>query len=213
MSILNQIQKQWVLFVLIFLMAATRFHHFGSVSFLPDASVAVFFLAGLYIMAGTADGQATEGNGILQFFSGGLMIFLLLIFEAGLIDYVAINYGGVSDWCVTPAYLLLIPTYAVMFFAGKWCAHFNPFTMPGAVKMAGTLFVAATLAFLVSNGSFYLLSGRYEEMSWLLYAERIATYYLPYVGYAMLYSGIFLSVQGYFKKYLQVDWFGNARYR
>jgi hypothetical protein len=213
MTILNQLQKQWVLIVLIFLMAATRFHHFGSLSFLPDASLAVFFLAGLYMMGNSASAGDTAGKSVMQFFSGGLLIFSLLIFEAGLIDYIAINYGGVSDWCITPAYMLLIPTYALMFFAGKWSARYNPFTIPGTFKMAVVIFIASTLAFLVSNGSFYLFSGRYEEMSWLSYAEQVAAYYLPYAGYTLLYSGLFLAIHSYFKKNLQFDWLGNARYR
>ena len=100
-----------------------------------------------------------------------------------------------------------------MFFAGKWCANLNLFTISGAIKMAGTLLAAATIAFLISNGSFYLFSGRYEEISWFTYSESVATYYLSYVGYAMLYSGLFLSVYGYFKRYLQIDWFDSARYR
>jgi len=33
---------------LIALMALTRFHHFGDVLHLPDASLAVFFFAGFY---------------------------------------------------------------------------------------------------------------------------------------------------------------------
>ena len=77
---------------LIALMVATRFHHFGDVLHLPDASLAVFFFAGFYPKK---------------------MFFAFLLALAALIDYLAIE-NGTSGWCVTPAYVFLIPTYAVM---------------------------------------------------------------------------------------------------
>ena len=50
------------------LMAATRFNHFGSAVSLPDASLAVFFLGGLYLSRSAR---------------GSMMIFAALILEAG----------------------------------------------------------------------------------------------------------------------------------
>jgi hypothetical protein len=44
------------------LRAATRFHHFGSAMYLPDASLAVFFLGGLYLRRALAFG-ARLGRG------------------------------------------------------------------------------------------------------------------------------------------------------
>ena len=73
-------------------MAATRFHHFGSAISLPDASLAIFFLAGFYLRSP--------------------LLFAGFLAEAALVDYLAITYGGVSDWCISPAYVFLIPTYA-----------------------------------------------------------------------------------------------------
>ena len=205
MFILNPSHNKWVLLGLTVLMAATRFHHFGSVNFLPDASLAVFFLAGFTLLNKPGAMQIADRQGKAALFSPGLAIFSLLILEAGLIDYVAINNGGVSDWCITPAYLFLIPTYAVMFFAGKWCAQYKLFSTVGIGKIAVGLLLATSMAFIISNGSFYLLSGRYAEMSGLQYGERISVYFLPYLGYALLYSGVVIAVLAFLDKTMQLD--------
>jgi hypothetical protein len=186
-------------------MAATRFHHFGSVNFLPDASLAVFFLAGFYMMKKTDAIIKVDNQGKNQLFYPGLAIFSLLIIEAGLIDFVAINNGGVSDWCITPAYLLLIPTYAVMFFAGIGCARHSLFSKAGLGKITAVLLMATTMAFIVSNGSFYLFSGRYAEINGLEYGARISVYYLPYLAYTLLYCGIVITVLAILEKTLLLD--------
>jgi hypothetical protein len=171
---LRKSQAGWVLLGLLSLMAATRFYHFGSMISLPDASLAVFFLAGLYVRS--------------------YWILALFLVEAGLIDYLAITYGGVSGWCVSPAYAFLIPTYAVMWWAGQWCSRFNRFTIGTFLALGGVLLTATTLAFLISNGSFYLFSGRFPEMNWLEYATRVASYYPPYLAYALLYIAVALGL-------------------
>ncbi|MDO9269876.1 MAG: hypothetical protein Q7T96_12295, partial [Methylobacter sp.] len=47
--------------------------------------------------------------------------------------------------------------------------------------------LAASAAFVISNGSFYLLSGRYPDLSWGQYIARVAQYYPPYVSSALIY--------------------------
>lgn len=199
MSNLSQIQRIWVLLGLFVFMLATRFHHFGSVNFLPDASMAVFFLAGFYLLKKPATEEPTAS----RFVDGSLMIFSLLLLEAGLIDYLAIRYGGVSDFCVTPAYLFLVPTYAVLLYAGKWCAQFNLLTLPGAFKTAGILFGAVTLAFLISNGSFYFFGDSNQGMDWLTYSESVSGYFLPFAGYSLLYVGLVLGAHAFLIKVSQ----------
>jgi len=150
---------------LIALMALTRFHHFGDVLHLPDASLATFFFAGFYRKK---------------------MLFVFLLLLAGLIDYVAIQ-GGTSDWCVSPAYVFLIPTYAVMWLAGRYCATFKTLATLELAKSFALAALATTAAFTISNGSFYLFSGRYSDLSWTHYLESVAQYYLPYTGSALIY--------------------------
>ncbi len=148
-------------------MAATRFHHFGSAMSLPDASLAVFFLAGFYLRP--------------TFF------FAILLAEAGLIDYLAINVGGVSDYCVSPAYWFLIPTYACLWYGGRWLAERYELAWRGLIPLIGASIVATSAAFLISNASFYLLSGRFPDLSWMQYAERVARYYPPYMLDTLVY--------------------------
>ncbi len=170
---MNTAQKRSLLIfaVLALVMAGTRFHHFGSVHSLPDASLAVFFLGGIYL--------------------AGKIAFPLLLAEAGLIDYLAITAGGVSDWCVTPAYGFLVPTYAVMWLAGRFvsprASDHIALRWQSLLPTVGALFVASSIAFLISNGAFYALSGYFPELSWTQYAGRVAKYYPSYVSDAFYY--------------------------
>lgn len=149
------------------LMAATRFHHFGTPFALPDASLAVFFLAGLWL--------------------GGRYLFATLLVEAGVIDYLAITKFGVSDFCVTKAYVFLIGSYGAMWLGGKWCRQHGELTINSLLQQFGALIVATSGAFLFSNGSFYWFSGRYVAPHWAQYVERFAMYYPPYLTNAVLY--------------------------
>ncbi len=152
---------------LIALMAATRMHHFGSAMHLPDASLAVFLLAGFLVASP--------------------LLFGALLLEAGLLDYVAVAHMGVSDYCVTSAYWFLIPTYAVLWVAGRAYAKHHQDTLRSLGLFSVISFAAVSAAFFMSNGAFYLFSGRYPDMNMSEYASRVAQYYLPYVTSAAIY--------------------------
>ncbi len=157
----------WPGLALFALMAATRMHHFGSSLHMPDASLAVFLLAGALIAS--------------PLFFGALLI------EAGLLDYVAITHMGVSDFCVTPAYWFLIPTYAVLWYAGRYYAQIHRDTLHSLGAFSIISFFSVSAAFAISNGAFYVFSGRFADMSWSGYASRVAQYYVPYVTSAAVY--------------------------
>jgi hypothetical protein len=152
---------------LVALMAATRMHHFGSALHLPDASLAVFMLAG--------------------FFIASPLLFGALLLEAGALDYVAITHLGVSDFCVTPAYWFLIPTYAVLWLAGRYYASIHQHSLRSLGMFAGIAFAAVSAAFFISNGSFYWFSGRYTDTNMAEYLARAAQYYVPYLTGAVTY--------------------------
>lgn len=154
-------------------MAATRFDHFGSPIALPDASLAVFFLAGMW--------------------QGGRYLFIALLLEAGLIDYLAINQYGVSDFCISPAYVFLLPTYAVLWLSGRFCKRGARFA-----RQAAMLIAATSMAFLISNGSFYLLSAEIADRHWAHYLEQFARYYWPYLASTLVYGVLLIGlVKGY----------------
>lgn len=153
--------------VLIGLMAATRMHHFGSSLHMPDASLAVFLLAGFLV-------------------SSPLLLGALFV-EAAALDYVAITHLGVDDYCVTAAYWFLIPTYAALWYAGRYYARIHQDNLRSLGMFSVISFAAINVAFLISNGSFYLFSGKFADVSVAQYAARIAQYYLPYVTGAVIY--------------------------
>ena len=165
---MNNIQTKTIaIFVsLVVLMAATRAYHFGTVLHLPDASLAVFLLAGFYLPR---------------------WAFPVLLVEAGLVDYLALNYGGVDGWCFSPAYWFLIPTYFVLWFAGRFYAARYRFSLRSLVEFAGIAFVATGSAFLISNASFYLFADYFAQMSAAQYGTQVAQYFLPYLQSAFLY--------------------------
>ena len=166
MNIPTWLQAKYLPISLIALMIMTRFEHFGSALHLPDASLAVFFFAGFYRKK-------------------ALLGFLLAL--AAIIDAVAIQ-NGASSYCISPAYVFLIPTYSVMYLAGYYCLRFKSLSLSSLGMQLSTVFLAASVAFGISNYSFYLLAGRFDDLSLSQYAERVAQFYTPYVGSVLLYA-------------------------
>lgn len=165
----QQIKTLSIFTALAALMAATRAYHFGTALHLPDASLAVFLLAGFYLPRWS---------------------FPVLLVEAGLVDYLAINYGGVSGWCFSAGYWFLIPTYFVLWFGGRFYAARHQFSLRSLGEFAGIAFAATTVAFLISNAGFYLFADYFAEMSAMQYGMQVAQYFLPYLQSAFLYLGI-----------------------
>lgn len=168
-----QTRQVGIFATLVLLMAATRFYsHFGSSISLPDASLAVFFLAGFYLA---------------RLALPAAVAFVLLLLAAGGGDYYAIVFRGVSDACISPAYWFLIPTYACLWYAGRWFAARLQMRWASLGVLAAVAWGSTTVAFLISNTSYYLLSGRIANISLMQYAEGIAKYYPPYLSCTMLY--------------------------
>ncbi|BBP02342.1 hypothetical protein [Sulfuriferula nivalis] len=129
--------------ILTLIMALTRSHHWATLSALPDASWAIFFLVGVYLRP--------------------MWIMPALIAAAMGIDYVAISQFGVSDFCISPAYGLLVPAYASLFIAGRIYAAHHRMSLSTLPWLFGTALVGAIAAELFSSGGFYVYSGRFAE--------------------------------------------------
>jgi hypothetical protein len=141
----------WLLLAAV--MIATRFKHFGDMLHLPDASMAIFFLGGLYLRRHWT--------------------FVVMVLLAVALDWVSISYAGVSNFCVTLAYSFLPLAYAVLWYAGRWYGqrmHASAMSLAGAF---GVALVAAILSFAISNGSFYWLGGRYAQPHMTEYLSRL----------------------------------------
>lgn len=154
LSRINQIMIGAVLIALLFI---TRGDHITSLSNLPAASLAVFFLAGFYLRA-------------------KWMFSALLAICFG-IDFYAITAGGVSSFCVSPAYGFLVPAYAALWFAGRWFSKQYSFSFSALLPFAASVSVGAIISELLSSGGFYFFSGRFAETSLAVFGERLATYF------------------------------------
>ena len=175
---------------LVALMAATRGHHFPTVKqLLPSASLAVFFLAGVYLRPA--------------------WVLAVLLCGAAFLDYAAISWGGVSSFCVSPAYVALIPAYGALWFAGRWYAgrySFKPITL---LTLAGSAFVGMLACELISSGSFYFFSGRFTDPTLLEFATRFAKYFPS----SLASIGFWVAVAALTHAIVVTLWHNNARPR
>lgn len=161
-----------ILAVLATLMAATRFHAVGALLHLNDASMAVFFLGGLYLQRHR--------------------VFAGLLAAAVAIDYIAITARGLSffdHYCVTPSYAFLLLAYAVLWYLGRaWAPSMS--ARPRALAVALALAaVAACASFLISNGAFYWFGGRYADPNFAEYLSRLWRWGPTFVGTTVAYVG------------------------
>lgn len=167
----TSVRKVLTASLLIALLATTRGLHTGVAAGLGDATLAVFFVAAMWLP--------------------GWRWFLLLIAVAGLTDFAAIN-SGVSGWCVTAAYPCLVLAYALPWLAGRHCAN-NSLDAGAHLRALGLLSAATVGAFVASNASFYLLSGYFGNLGAGDYAAGVVRYFWPYAGYTLLWAGLLLG--------------------
>ena len=155
--------------ILSFLMLATRTHHFASLNHLPSASIAIFFLAGMYLR--------------------NMKAFWFFYTLTLVIDLASSYFRGQFGDCITTSYPALVLSYGVMFAAGFYT---KPNWQQSAwqnniIKVALGLFVASSIAFFISNGSYYALSGKFPELSWAEYATRVDKYYFRSISNPVFY--------------------------
>ncbi len=167
-----------IAFALAALMAMTRFNHFGSAVALPDASYAIFFLAGLFLGRGR----------------GAAAVLLLLLAGGVLIDCYAINFQNVSAWCVTPAYGLLQLAYLALWLIGRRFAPHYSLSLRGVFTVGVTAAVAGSVAFWIANVTFFLFAGYFDSMSLVEYVSRVAGYHLSYVAVMLVYVGLAVGI-------------------
>lgn len=157
------------------LMWATRGNHFVSPTHLPDASWAIFFLLGLY-------------------FRGRTMLVLFLA-QAALIDYVAVTQFGGDNYCLTPAYVFLIPAYSALWYAGRWSAQHFALSARNLPRFVATAFAGTLACEVISSGSFYFLGSRFADTSLAEFGSRLVQYFPGDLGGVALYLGVAALVQ------------------
>ena len=134
----NQINKTSALFIVLImamLVILTRGHQswLGSAIHLPDFTLPALLIAGIYLR---------------QFW-----VAFSLILTAVAIDNYAIVHQGVSAHCITPAYSVLLLSYALTFWAGKFISSLslNNVWFKNAVLVIGIL----SLQWLIATASYY----------------------------------------------------------
>jgi len=152
------------------LVAVTRGHHFASLEHLPGASWAVFFLAGVYLRPG--------------------WVLPALLAETWLLDFAAYTWGGVSGFCLTPAYLFLLPAYAALWLAGRWYAKQHGFHWRTLMPLSLAVLGGAMVCELFSSGGFYFFSGRFAEPTVAEFGARLVKYFPAYLQSLLFYVAI-----------------------
>jgi hypothetical protein len=155
--------------LLTLLMLATRTHHFSSFNHLPSASIAIFFLAGMYLRSMKA-----------------FWFFYLLSIT---IDLASSYYRGQFGDCITTSYPALVLSYAAMFTVGFYVKPDwqKSIWQINVIKVLLALFIASSIAFFISNGSYYAFSGKFPELSWAEYATRVDKYYFKSISNPIFY--------------------------
>lgn len=156
--------------LLVIMMILTRGYNLVWTHNLADASWAVFFLAGIYLRS-----------------AWPLLGLFLLSWS---LDYAAYTWGGVNDFCITPAYLFLIPAYTSLWLAGRWYAKQYQFSWHNITWLGVSMTTGLLACEFFSSGGFYFFSGRFTETSLNEYAARFTQYFPSYVESFMFYIAI-----------------------
>lgn len=156
------------------LMVCTRGQHFATVDALPSASWAVFFLAGALLRPA--------------------WLFPAFFVLSSLLDLASLALGRVTDWCLSPAYWALALAYGALWWGGRIYARMHRDRLATVPMLALTLLATSVVAYLISKGGFYFLSGRYPDASWAGFLERIPRYYPRALGTLAGYVGAGFAV-------------------
>lgn len=173
--------------VLALLLIATRGQHFATLHNLPGASWAVFFLAGIYL-------RPMWILPALLAFVWGLDFAPHLLSGASLAEIV----NGGRAFCLTPAYVFLLPAYGALWFAGRWYAHQYRFEWRTLLPLGAAALAGAAVCELFSSGGFYFFSGRFAEPTLAEFAGRLVTYFPRYLQSMAFYVGIAAVVHALF---------------
>jgi len=159
--------RDWVTgCVLLLVLIITRSGHFGSGFKLPDASWAMFWLAGAL--------------------SQRWWWPAFLLSSAAVVDYLVISHG-VSSYCVTPAYPFLIPAYLSLWGAGRWVSQSLSIEWQSSLRIVISVLNGVTVAFIISNYSFYVFSENFALLTAWQYTQATMQYWPAYLLHTSVY--------------------------
>jgi hypothetical protein len=166
--------ERLVAVLLAVLMAATRVHHFGVGAIAPDASTAVFFLAGLLL-------------------ASPLWFVPLAVLAVGL-DAFALGIAGVADACMTPGYWLLFVGYLALWFAGRLGRRIERLDLMQGFRLLLLAIGGTALFFVLSNVGYYFGGGFDESMGAAEYVRRVQRYFPYYFVVTLAYAAAGVAV-------------------
>lgn len=168
-----------------FLMLLTRGSHVLTSVSLPDASLALLLIGGLYLRK--------------------VFWFVLLVMLATAIDFGAAAIDSLQAFCLTDGYWGMLPSYAAMWFAGVWLSKQQDSLNTFKYAFAG---VASTLvAFVISTQTYYIFSGRFPNAG-IIESMQHGWEYLPsYLGFTAMYLVAFWVIA---KALVKLDISGKA---
>jgi hypothetical protein len=158
--------------VISFLMLLTRGSHVLTSVSLPDASLALLLIGGLYLRKAAWFG--------------------LFVALATAIDFGAAAVDSLQGFCLTAGYWGMLPTYAVMWLAGVWLSkQTNSFD---SLKYTAAGILATFLAFVISTQSYYLFSGRFPVKGVIESLQHGWEYLPSYMGFTAMYLVAFWAL-------------------
>lgn len=144
---------------LLLVLFLTRPQPLAAWSHLPDATVAVFLLAGCYLRRH--------------------LLFVLFFSLVVLTDTLTVRLTGLGEHCITVAYCFLLPAYAAPWYLGRVLAARNGPPVARPLWLLCPL-AAGLPAFLFSDGGFYFWSGQFHG-GWPEYLVRFGRYAPDYL--------------------------------
>ena len=151
-----------------FFMALTRGSHVLTAVALPDASLVLFLLGGLYLRR-----------------AGWFAAFFAL---ATVIDFGAAAIDPAQGFCLTNGYWGLIPSYGAMWLGGLWLAK-----QKDAFEIVPYAFVGlltSFVAFVISTQTYYLFSGRFPANGIIESLQHGWNYLPSWMGFTAMYLAI-----------------------
>lgn len=166
---LKNLQAWKIGILLLLLLTATRGSHALTPFSLPDASLAIFLIGGLWLRQ--------------------LGWFAAFFIFATVIDFGAAAFDPMQGFCLTNGYWGLIPAYGAMWLGGVWLSRQRDAF--AVLPYTATSLVATSLAFVISTQTYYLFSGRFPNHG-LLETIQYGWNYLPsYLGYTAAYLALY----------------------
>jgi len=166
-----------------FFMLLTRGSHVLTHVSLPDASLALFLLGGLFLGA--------NNKSSALWFAGFFGLATVIDFGAAALD-------PAQGFCLTNGYWGLIPAYSAMWLGGLCLGRQQDAFAPNSKTMLAYVLVSLSttfIAFVISTQTYYLFSGRFPAQG-LIESMQHGWEYLPsWMGFsAMYFAIIWLSI-------------------